>query len=68
MTTEYITAWLSDQVYDYLEDDSPFEFPNNFDFDSTLEQLNERFNDQLVIDHLTELLNDLLKEINSKSN
>ncbi len=62
MNMHYITAWLSDQV-----DDSYFEFPNDFDFDSAVEQLNEWFDDQLVNDHLDALLNKLLKEINAKS-
>ncbi len=56
---DYITAWLSDQV-----NDACFEFPKDFDFDSAAEQLNEWFDDQLVNDHLDDLLNKLLKELN----
>ena len=61
MNMDYIAAWLSDQV-----DDDYFEFPKDFDFDSAVEQLNEWFDDQLVSNHLDDLLNKLLKEINPK--
>ena len=54
----YIAAWLMDQV-----DDSCSKFPDDFDFDSAVEQLDEWFDDQLVTDHLEDLLTKLLKEI-----
>ena len=52
MDTNYITAWLSEQTV---------EFPEDFDFDSAVEQLDEWFDDQLVNDHLDDLLNKFLK-------
>jgi len=59
MTDGYITAWLVDQCDDY-----PEKFPPDFDFDSAVDQLNEWFDDQLVNDHLDDLLCKLLQEIN----
>ena len=61
MNMDYIAAWLSDQV-----DMACFDFPEDFDedFDLAVEQLNEWFDDQLVNDHLDDLLTKLLKEIN----
>ena len=59
---KYIASWLWDQVYE-----ARIELPKDFDFDSAVEQLNEWFDDQLVNDHLDDLLNQLLKEINPKS-
>ena len=59
MTTNYIDAWLADQLDDYPEN-----FPSDFDFDSASEQLLEWFDDQLVNDHLENLLTKLLEEIN----
>lgn len=59
MNKDYIAAWLSDQV-----NDSFYEFPKDFDFDSAVKQLNDWFNDQIVCDHLDALLLQLLKEIN----
>ena len=56
---KYIASWLWDQVYE-----ARIEFPKDFDFDSAVEQLNEWFDDQLVSNHLDDLLNKLLKEIN----
>ena len=60
MTTDYITAWLNDQI-----DDKTREFPDDFDFDSAVAQLNNWFDDQIVSDHLDELLTALLKELNT---
>ena len=60
MTTDYIKAWLADQL-----EDSPFEFPDDFDFDSAVAQLNDWFDDQIVSDHLDHLLTELLKELNT---
>ena len=58
MNTNYIAAWLEDQI-----NDSPEKFPSDFDFDSAYEQLLEWFDDQLVNDHLEDLLTKLLAEI-----
>jgi len=58
MTDSYITAWLIDQCDDY-----PDKFPSDFDFDSAVDQLNEWFDDQLIVDHLDDLLCKLLQQI-----
>jgi hypothetical protein len=55
MTEEYVASWLADQI-----DDSPEKFPPNYDFDSIVDQLNDWFDDQIVSDHLDELLAKLL--------
>ena len=56
MNTDYIAAWLIDQI-----DDKCHDFPDDFDFDSAVDQLNLQFDDQIVCDHLNELLMALLK-------
>jgi hypothetical protein len=56
--TDWITAWLTDQCIDY-----PDRFPSDFDFDSAVDQLIEWFDDQLVNDHLDDLLRKLLQQI-----
>lgn len=59
-TNPYISAWLEDQI-----DDSEYEFPKDFDFDSAVDQLADWFNHEIVTDHLDALLTQLLKEIKS---
>ena len=59
MNTDYITAWLNDQI-----DDKTHEFPDDLDVDYAVAQLNNWFNDQIVSDHLDELLTALLKKLN----
>ena len=56
MNTDYIAAWLTDQI-----DDKCNYFPDDFDFDSAVDQLNLMFNDQIVCDHLNDLLTELLR-------
>lgn len=56
MTEQYIASWLADQL-----DDSPEKFPLDYNFDSIVDQLNVWFDDQIVTDHLDELLTKLLK-------
>jgi hypothetical protein len=60
MNTDYIAAWLNDQI-----DDKCHEFPDDFDFESAVAQLNDWFDDQIVCDHLDELLTALLKQLNT---
>ncbi len=55
MTEQYIASWLADQL-----DDSPEKFPPDYNFDSIVDQLNVWFDDQIVTDHLDELLTKLL--------
>ena len=55
----YISAWLADQV-----DDASYPFPEDFDFEAAVEQIDLWFDDQIVLDHLDELLTLLLKELN----
>ena len=59
MTETYITSFLMDQMDDY-----PSKFPKDFDFDAAVDQINTWFDDQIVYDHLEELLTKLLNEIN----
>ena len=56
MITNYIEAWLIDQI-----DDGCYAFPDDFNFDLAVDQINERFDDQIVVDHLDELLRAFLK-------
>ena len=56
MTEQYIASWLWDQVYD-----SPKKFPPGYDFDSMVDELNFSFDDQVVTDHLDDLLTELLE-------
>lgn len=55
MTEQYIASWLADQLAD-----SPDKFPPDYNFDSIVDQLNVWFDDQIVTDHLDELLTKLL--------
>ena len=56
MTEQYIASWLADQV-----SDSPGKFPPGYDFDSIVDELNFSFDDQIVTDHLDDLLTKLLE-------
>ena len=51
MNENYLISWLSDQL-----DDQPEKFPKDFNFDLAIEQLNLQFDDQVIHDHLDELL------------
>tara|TARA_Y100000004_G_C8825956_1_gene374029 strand:- start:576 stop:770 length:195 start_codon:yes stop_codon:yes gene_type:complete len=57
MNTHYIASWLSDQI-----EDNCLDLPDDFNFDAMVEQLNIRFDDQIVCDHLEDLLAQLLKK------
>ena len=58
MNEPYLISWLSDQLDDY-----PERFPKDFDFDLAVDDLNRRFDDQVIHDHLDELLTQLLSQI-----
>lgn len=45
-------------------DDNPSKFPKDFDFDAAVDQIDTWFDDQIVYDHLEDLLTKLLNEIN----
>ena len=57
MNTDYIASWLSDQI-----EDNCLDLPADFNFDAMVEQLNLSFDDQIVCDHLSDLLSKLLQK------
>lgn len=58
MNEPYLISWLSDQLDDY-----PERFPKDFDFDQAVNELNAKFDDQVIQDHLDELLTHFLSQI-----
>ena len=58
--TDYITAWLADQCKD-----CPDRFPSDFEFELAVDQLNEWFDDQLINDHLDDLIASFFKKLHS---
>ena len=53
----FIASWLQDQIHKCPED---WDFPDDFDADKAHQFIFNNFNNQIIADHLEQLLTDYL--------